>query len=244
MAKQKGILKVEGKLGDLSFYKLNGKYVVRRKGGGFTREAIKHGANMARTRDNGKEFGHCSAVNKAFRVTLRPLYEGHTFKYFHSRLMKLFTSLKDLDTDSSRGSRKVYVGAVTEEGQELLKTYSYTPRCEPLTVLPFTMRYDADMHMLLIKNVNGDLIQFAKGADCVGLTLAGLHFDFVTTLGSLHLSEPVYLNADTAQQDVSLCIENVAEEFEMVFLGIRFYEVVDGKRSLLKRDNAVGFGVV
>ena len=56
MAKQKGIIKLTGKIGDLSFYKSKDGYLAREKGG-VDGERIKNDPAFARTRENGSEFG-------------------------------------------------------------------------------------------------------------------------------------------------------------------------------------------
>lgn len=52
-------------------------------GGGFNVKAIKTKASMQRVHGNGSEFGHCSQVDKAFRMALQ---ECQVLKYgFASR---------------------------------------------------------------------------------------------------------------------------------------------------------------
>jgi len=77
MAKQKGMIPLVGTIGGINFYYLNGKPVARAAGGGFNGKAIKTKSRMQRVLENASEFGHCSKVNKAFRMALRPFYAGH-----------------------------------------------------------------------------------------------------------------------------------------------------------------------
>ena len=57
MAKVNGLLKIEGTVEDLTFYKKDGKNYVRRKGG-VSKERILTDPNFVRTRENGAEFSH------------------------------------------------------------------------------------------------------------------------------------------------------------------------------------------
>ena len=60
MAKQTGIIKLKGKIGDLSFYKTQDGHLAREKGG-VDAERIAKDPAFIRTRENGAEFG--SLVN-------------------------------------------------------------------------------------------------------------------------------------------------------------------------------------
>jgi hypothetical protein len=53
MARQKGILKIEGSLDDITFYKKGDSFLVRNKGG-ISKQRIANDPAFARTRENGK----------------------------------------------------------------------------------------------------------------------------------------------------------------------------------------------
>ena len=69
MSKQKGIIKLVGNIGGMSFYTSGGEYLARTAGGP-TKERIATGANFVRTRENNAEFGGSAKVGKAFRTAL------------------------------------------------------------------------------------------------------------------------------------------------------------------------------
>jgi hypothetical protein len=69
MAKQKGILKIKGSLGGLTFYEKNGENIVRITGG-VDKERIKNDPAYKRTRENMSEFGASAKVGKALRMGL------------------------------------------------------------------------------------------------------------------------------------------------------------------------------
>ena len=75
MAKLKGIIKLEGTLDNLTFYKAKEGYLVKTKGG-VSKERIQNDPAFERTRENGSEFGSsafsdCSFSNssKSFLVS-------------------------------------------------------------------------------------------------------------------------------------------------------------------------------
>ena len=72
MAKQKGILKIEGTIGGMTFYKSQDGHLVREKGG-VSGERIANDPAFVRTRENGEEFGAAGTAGKLMRDTLRSL---------------------------------------------------------------------------------------------------------------------------------------------------------------------------
>lgn len=246
MAKQKGIIPLVGTIGGINFYYLNGKPVARRAGGGFNGKAIKTKASMQRVRENGSEFGQCSQVNKAFRQALRPFYKGYTFTYFHSRLMGLFTQLKDLDLVGTRGNRVVSEGVATAEGMHLLKAFVYTPDCRIGSVLPFNFDVDASTYVLTIRDFDIGRVRFIGGATHIELTYGVLDFSFETLAFELHLAPPLILDRHYAATSVSLVPESLPTGMGTVLcvLGVRYYEEVNGERYVLNAADGVGFGIV
>ena len=71
MARQKGIIKLSGKLDDLIFYQVNGKDYVRSKGS-LDKDRVMRDKAFARSREMMKEFGGAATVGGAFRRSLLP----------------------------------------------------------------------------------------------------------------------------------------------------------------------------
>ena len=63
MARQNGILKITGKLDDLSFYKSKDGFLVRTKGG-VSKDRINNDPAFVRTRENGTEFAESAYAGK------------------------------------------------------------------------------------------------------------------------------------------------------------------------------------
>ena len=59
MGKLDGIIKIQGTLDNLTFYKSADGHFVRTKGG-VSKNRIKNDPAFKRTRENGTEFGHCA----------------------------------------------------------------------------------------------------------------------------------------------------------------------------------------
>ncbi|WP_417238100.1 hypothetical protein [Bizionia sp.] len=246
MAKQKGIIPLVGTIGGINFYYLNGKPVARVAGGGFNGSAIKTKASMRRVRENGSEFGHCSRVNKAYRMALRPFYTQHKFTFFHSRLMTMFTQLKTLDTIHARGERRVANGLTTDLGKQLLQDFNYTPDCVVQQVLPFASSMDWATHTLAFPKFNMTQVSFIPGATHIALQFGILDFNFETLDSALHLATPLVLAKDFTGTSLSLTPNSVPSGLglQLAVLGVRYYQEVDGLMYLLHATNGVGIGVL
>ena len=72
MAKLKGILKIEGTLQDMTFYKTQDGHLVKTKSG-VSADRIANDPNFQRTRENGSEFGGAATAGKVLRSAVRTL---------------------------------------------------------------------------------------------------------------------------------------------------------------------------
>ena len=102
MARQTGVIKLKGKVGDLSFYKSEGKDFARMKGG-VDADRIKNDPNFARTRENGNEFGTAGKGGKLLRTALRGLLIKSADNRITSRLTKEMLKAVQSDAVNARG---------------------------------------------------------------------------------------------------------------------------------------------
>lgn len=124
MATYESLIKIKGAVGDLVFYELNGKNVVRKKSG-FNKTAFKKSPTYEKVRQNSSEFGHCSKVGKMIRQALVPYIKKAGDPLLYQKFAKVMTEIKDLDTVSERGKRTVKNGLSTEKGKEILKNFQF-----------------------------------------------------------------------------------------------------------------------
>ncbi|AZA89278.1 Uncharacterised protein [Chryseobacterium nakagawai] len=154
MATYESLIKIKGSVGDLVFYTLNGKNVVRKKSG-FNKTAFKKDPSYEKVRQNSSEFGHCSKTGKIIRNSL-DLYlkeTGDTLLY--QSFAKLMTEIKNLDPVSERGKRTVENGVKTENGKKLLKAFQFG---EIKNVWLEAERQDHTLHLKRNKMDRGTLI--------------------------------------------------------------------------------------
>lgn len=75
MARQTGIIKLKGTLGDISFYKSSDGHLARTKGG-VDANRIANDPAFQRTRENGSEFGRAGKGGKVIRNAIRVLLQN------------------------------------------------------------------------------------------------------------------------------------------------------------------------
>ncbi|WP_080779103.1 hypothetical protein [Chryseobacterium phocaeense] len=124
MATYESLIKIKGSVGDLVFYSLNGKNVVRKKSG-FNQKAFKKDPSYEKVRQNSSEFGHCSKAGKMIRSCIQNYIKEAGDPLLYQKFAKLMTLIKDLDMVSERGKRTVEKGLGTQEGVKLLKGFRF-----------------------------------------------------------------------------------------------------------------------
>ncbi|MGB4841260.1 MAG: hypothetical protein WBP08_19790, partial [Saprospiraceae bacterium] len=127
MARQGGLLKVVGKLDDLSFYKSADGFLVRTKGG-VSADRINSDPTFQRTRENNAEFGMSAAAGKLLRTSVRNLMMTASDNRVTARLTRLMTDVKNLDAANERGERHVHEGFDLVEGKAVLKGFNFNNR--------------------------------------------------------------------------------------------------------------------
>jgi hypothetical protein len=140
MSKQKGIIKLVGNIGGMSFYTSNGEYLARTAGGP-TKERIATGSNFVRTRENNAEFGGSAKVGKAFRTALSSVIQTMGGSTLTATLTKLFKAI-NAKASGVRGQRPIALTAnkAQAKGLELNNRISFTS----VFNAPYTVTADAD----------------------------------------------------------------------------------------------------
>jgi hypothetical protein len=140
MSKQKGIIKLVGNIGGMSFYTSNGEYLARTAGGP-TKERIATGSNFVRTRENNAEFGGAAKVGKAFRTALSSVIQTMGGSTLTSSLTKLFKAI-NAKASGIRGKRPIALTAnkAQAKGLELNNRISFTS----VFNAPYSVTSDAD----------------------------------------------------------------------------------------------------
>jgi hypothetical protein len=197
MAKQGGIIKLKGTIGDIAFYKSQDGYLAREKGG-VSADRIKNDPSFKRTRENGEEFGRAGAAGKVLRNALRLVVQPVADNRMVSRLTTKMLEVVKADATSTRGQRNVLDGEL-----ELLKGFEFNLRGLLTTTFyaPYVASIDRVTGALKISVPSfspESAIAAPAGATHFRLVSAGASIDFEKGTFNVASSKSAGLSLDVA----------------------------------------------
>ncbi|WP_417866113.1 hypothetical protein [Xanthomarina gelatinilytica] len=236
MARQKGIIKLKGTIGDITFYKTQDGHLAREKGG-VDANRIATDPAFQRTRENGSEFGRAGKAGKILRTALRPLLLNSADSRMVSRLTQSMVKVIQADTTSERGLRNVIDGEA-----ELLFGFEFNIRGKLGTSLfaPFTATIDRVAGTLeadLASFIPSNMIAAPSGTTHFKMISGGAEVDFEAETFVVATSESAILPWDaTATAAINLSNAVTANSTNPLFLalGIEFYQEINGQMYSLK----------
>ena len=236
MARQKGIIKLKGTIGDITFYKTKDGHLAREKGG-IDASRIKSDPAFQRTRENGAEFGRAGKAGKILRTALRSLLINSADSKMVSRLTQSMVKVIQADLISIRGLRNVIDGEA-----ELLSGFEFNIRGKLGTSLfaPFVGAIDrvtGSITVDIASFVPGNMISAPSGTTHYKIISAGAEIDFeAETFVEAH-SETAILPWD-AVPTVAISHTNMVTPASVkplfLALGLEFYQEVNGQMYALK----------
>ena len=236
MARQKGIIKLKGTIGDITFYKTQDGHLAREKGG-IEASRIASDPAFQRTRENGSEFGRAGKAGKILRTSLRALLINSADGRMVSRLTQKMVKVIQADTVSVRGLRNVIDGEA-----ELLQGFEFNIRGKLGTSLfaPFVGAIDRVAGTITVDIapfIPANMIAAPSGTTHFKIISAGSEVDFeAETFVEAH-SETAILPWDNVAT-VAISQENAvtAASTKPLFLalGVEFYQEVNGQMYPLK----------
>jgi hypothetical protein len=125
MPKLEGPLKISGTIGDISFYKRNGQYYARSKGG-ISAQRMRTDPAFARTRENQREFVTGVQAGKLLRKAMRQAVQRVRANSLSNRLTQAMNRILRTDTTHGRGQRTVQDGDLSLlEGLEVNRNATF-----------------------------------------------------------------------------------------------------------------------
>lgn len=204
MAKLKSLIKIEGTLDGMTFYKGKDGYLVRTKGG-ISKNRIQNDPAFIRTRENGTEFGQSARSGKLLRQALTPVLADVKDSTLTARMMKIMTQIKNADTTSARGSRVVANGITSTEGKASLKEFDFNSNAKLKGVLLADYQLDPATGEVTITNFNPiQQMNSPGGATHVSFSSGVLNLNFETGDKELQISPEVNLSINATPTDISL----------------------------------------
>lgn len=246
MAKVNGIVKIEGTIDDLTFYKSDGKTLVRKKGG-VGRERIMNDPSFVRTRENGAEFGHSASSGKLLRTAVGTMVFKAKDKRLSSRLMKKMSEIKNFDSTSSRGGRLVGNGIGTPEGKMALTGFDFNENARLGSVLHVPYLLDTSNGRISFTDlIVAEQISYPQGATHISLQCAFLNLDFTTEVHEIAYSNIENLAIDMTVVSPILTPTAVpaGSGTQFYLLMISFYQQVNGVQYSLKNEEYNSLSIV
>ncbi len=236
MARQKGIIKLKGTIGDITFYKTQDGHLAREKGG-IDASRIASDPAFQRTRENGSEFGRAGKAGKLLRTALRPLLINSADGRMVSRLTQAMVKVIQADLVSDRGLRNVIDGEA-----ELLFGFEFNIRGKLGTSLyaPFVATIDrvaGEITVDIASFIPSNMIAAPSGTTHFKIISGGAEVDFEAETYVVATSETAILPWDATPTAVINQVNAVtAASTKPLFLalGIEFYQQINGTMYPLK----------
>ena len=236
MARQKGIIKLEGTIGDVSFYKSKDGYLAREKGG-VDADRIKNDPAFQRTRENGSEFGRAGKAGRVIRNAFRLLIQNASDSKVTSRLTREILRVIKTDVTNARGERQVTAGDLN-----ILNGFDFNVEGKLSSTLyaqydPVVDRAAGSMGVQIPEFIPGNTVAFPSGAT---------HFKFLVAAAEIDFENESFLFNQVASPEIELGPQTEAasdfnvpttanSELDMfLVLGLDFLQEVNGIMYPLK----------
>lgn len=246
MAKMGGLLRLEGTLDNLTFYKSKDGYLVKTKGG-ISKDKIMNDPAFVRTRENGTEFGHAANSGKLLRVAVRNMIMNAQDGLVTSRLTQAMSQIKNYDTVSARGERQVAIGLQDDTAKLILKGFNFNVKAILSSVLfaPFTVDRANGVIDVAALTPTSD-ISYASGATHVSFQAGFLDIDFATGESAIEYSPKVNLAIDGNLTSATLTPSGVpvGTGNKLYLIMMEFFQEVNGVQYSLKNGAFNVLGIV
>jgi len=236
MARQKGIIKLDGTIGGITFYKSQDGYLAREKGG-VSADKIANDPNFQRTRENGEEFGRAGKAGKLLRNAIRAMLQNASDSRMVSRLTAEMVKVIQEDVTNVRGLRNVIDGEA-----ELLEGFEFNIAGKLGTTIyaPFTATIDR-VAGTLTANIPAfvpiNMIAAPGGSTHFKIVSTGAEIDFENETFVMDAQSTAVLPWDANPTAVINLVNAVTANSTyplFLALGIEFYQEVNGQMYPLK----------
>lgn len=152
--------------------------------------------------------------------------------------MKLFFKLKNLDTSSNRGLRRVGIGFQTAEGKKAFRDFEFSKPQEFMSVLNRKWHYDADSQSLEISAIPSAKCDNLSKITSFRISFFLVDFNFDTLTYQKHLLNQKTLDLQEVLASITLFPPTVISVFHtpIYYLGL---EVWDAQQVVVGRGMRV-----
>lgn len=239
MARQKGIIKLKGTMGDITFYRTSDGYMAREKGG-ISAERMRTDPAFQRTRENMAEFGRAGKAGKVLRRSIQKLIASVSDRRMVSRLTKEMVTVIQMDAVNPRGLRNVIDGEA-----ELLTGFDFniSGKLSTTLLVPYEATLDraSGAASVAIPAYEPQIsIAGPAGSTHYQLVSGAMSVDFEAERFKSSTTEtailPIMGSATTPIEMESTIPANSTHPLFLV-LGISFYQEVNGELYPLKNGS-------
>jgi hypothetical protein len=246
MAGQEGLIKLKGRIGDLTFYKTKNGFQARAKTG-VSSSRIANDPNYQRTRENGAEFGRACKAGKLLRNAIKPLTSQVNDSGMINRLMKEMLKVIQADTLNLRGLREVL-----DAETEMLNGFEFNVNGTVSQTIsaPYIASIDRVSGVAKVNFAAFNakkLISRPLGATHFKFTVAAVAVDFENEIFELDekATENLLLNAQSiAPVELSCALSANATKPIFLLLGINFYQELNGVSYSLSNGTYNGLRII
>ena len=236
MARQKGIIKLKGTIGDITFYKSKDGYIAREKGG-IDAKRLATDPAFQRTRENGSEFGRAGKAGKILRTAFRSVLTHSADPKMVGRLTQQMVKVIQADMVSVRGLRNVIDGE-----SELLSGFEFNIDGKLGTSLfaPYVGAIDRATGAITVDLepfVPVNMIAAPTGSTHFKIISAGAEIDFESeTFVETHAETAILPWDAVATVAINLVNTVTPNSIKPLFLalGVAYYQEVNGQMYPLK----------
>ena len=246
MAKQKGIVKLEGTIEDITFYKSRDGFLAKGKSG-VPASRIATDPAFQRTRENGAEFGRAGKAGKLVRESVRGLIGIASDRFLTGRLTANMLLVIQKDSRNPRGKRTVMDG---DTGQLQGFEFNSNGKLGNTLYAPFSSSIDRPggvMKTNIPAFVPMNMLAAPVGTTHFKIITAGVEIDFGHEKKLTDVRETAVLPLDgnpTAVIDLANAVTANSTSPLFLLLGVDFYQLVNGQQYPLKNGAFNPLGIV
>ena len=257
MAKNIGLIKIDGTLGDLTFYTKDGKNYIKRKTT-ISKSRILNAPEFQRTRENMQEFAGSALIGKDFRRSLI-LVKSMSDRFMHNRLFGAIKRIINLGLGNP-GERVFEIIANKQEliGFEFHKTDLFGGSM----LAPFSLTANGDKNEATLN------VPIFNASDFVIKPQGATHFKLVLNVSTLtdYIFNPLIGKYESTNPALGGLTETVKSGFQSVIgdttvmnlvatlpgtpiltategfvvsVGIEYYQEINGNFYLFAQGNAM-----
>lgn len=204
MARQRGVIKLEGTLDDVTFYKSLDGYIAKTKSS-ISRSRIFTDPQFVRTRENMNEFTLAAHSGKDLRDVANVMIHEAPDPRLISRMQRLMSDISKFDTTSPRGERNVGVAIANPAALALLKGFEFNSRSQIASILFKPYQVTTATGIIRILNLI-PLNDVAPPPNATHVTFFGAFavVDFTTGVSEIQYTNEVNLPIDSTMTNVVL----------------------------------------